>query len=200
MFSGIVDHCGQISAINITNNAMRVEIQTSFSDVVLGESICVDGVCLTVCNFQQGMLEFDISPETLSKTVAGDYQVNQKVNLERSMKMNDRVSGHFVTGHVDNTIVVSKCEQHEQYVLFAFTGLSPGAQQYLVSKGSVCLNGVSLTINRVTEDGFEIMLIPHTLSLTNLQSLTAGSRVNVEYDYLAKIVAKQTQLQMEATE
>lgn len=189
MFTGIVDHCAKIESVTHHDNGIQLSIQTQFHDFQLGESICVDGVCLTVTQFNAGIFSFDLSPETCALTIASQYAIGDVVNVERSMKMSDRLGGHIVTGHVDCTIAVKKIEQHNEFVLCEFFKIDPLHKLYLATKGSVCVNGVSLTINRVHDDGFSVMLIPHTLSLTNLSFLNPNDSVNVEYDYLAKLVA-----------
>ena len=152
-----------------------------------GESIAVDGCCLTtVC---AGALEFEISPETFSRTVAGSYEVGSKVNLERAMKASDRFGGHIVQGHVDVVgSVVGQGVDGEWITLTFDAGLD--GDKYLIDKGSVTVNGVSLTVVKPEGGIFSVALIPHTLAATNLGGLEAGSSVNLEFDVLAKHVEK----------
>lgn len=186
MFTGLIHHCGEISAISRAEQSIRLNIQSDFTDIVLGESIAVDGICLTVTNFCDQQFECELSSETLRLTQAQYYQVGSKVNLERSLRVGDRLGGHWVTGHVDG--MAQWIEQHEQQNFKVMTFKIPiDNQWYLVSKGSVAINGVSLTINSVEEGRFSIMLIPHTLAITNLKHLKLNDFVNIEYDYLAKL-------------
>lgn len=190
MFTGIVDHCGVITAISPSSNAIRLSISTQFNDLVLGESVCVDGVCLTVINIQPAYFECDLSPETLHLTLSKQYRVGDHVNLERAMRLSDRLGGHIVTGHVDGVLRIKKLENHDAFVYCELDEINQSHELLLSPKGSVCINGVSLTINTVDTDYFSVMLIPHTLQRTNLHQLKQGDCVNVEYDYLAKLVQK----------
>ena len=190
MFTGIVDHCGVITALSHSSNAIRLSITSNFSDLILGESICVDGVCLTVIHSNEHCFECDISPETMHLTHAKNYQVGDFINLERAMRLSDRLSGHIVTGHVDGVLKINKFEKQNEFMLCEFSEIPDECCLYLTVKGSACINGVSLTINTVNQNNFSVMLIPHTLERTNLHKLKVGDCVNVEYDYLAKLVQK----------
>ncbi|OGT40982.1 MAG: riboflavin synthase subunit alpha [Gammaproteobacteria bacterium RIFCSPHIGHO2_12_FULL_40_19] len=190
MFTGIVDHCGAITAISRGSNAIRLSISTQFNDLTLGESICVDGVCLTVTNTDLTYFECDLSPETLHLTLAKNYSVGDSVNLERSMRISDRLGGHIVTGHVDGVLRIKTVEMQNEFVCCEFFEINASHHLLLTPKGSVCINGVSLTINSVDPQYFSVMLIPHTLQRTNLHRLKINDCVNVEYDYLAKLVQR----------
>jgi riboflavin synthase len=191
MFTGIVDHCGQISSIEKNDTKYSVAITSDFSDLELGESIAIDGACLTVVSFANRQFTVELSPETMRLTTAGQYKEKGMVNLERSLRLSDRLSGHFVTGHVDGVCRVHAIQAHNEFLEIAFKDIDQEHRPFLVKKGSVAINGVSLTLNEVSEEGFKIMLIPHTLQRTNLAHLQVGECVNVEYDYLAKLVCKQ---------
>ena len=188
MFTGIVDHCGKIESIKRLESSLDLKIQTEFKDFDPGESISVDGVCLTVTEFDASSFQCQVSIETLEKSIVSQYQEGQIVNLERSLCLGDRMGGHFVSGHIDRTATVAAKDVVGDYVRFAFRGFAPEQMRYLVPKGSVGINGVSLTINAVMDDGFEIMLIPHTLEVTNLSELEVGSTVNIEFDWMCKIL------------
>ncbi|MBS0634639.1 MAG: riboflavin synthase [Verrucomicrobia bacterium] len=190
MFTGLVDHTGTIEEVVNTAKGKRLAIRSKFSDIVVGESIAVDGVCLTALNPSEGLFLVEVSPETLSVTTLGQRSVGTLVNLERSLRVGDRLGGHFVTGHVDLMATVAKIDHQDE---FWSVGFHCPATEYLVQKGSIAINGVSLTINSVTDDGFSIMLIPHTLALTNLAKMAVGDSVNLEYDMLAKLVVNSTQ-------
>lgn len=195
MFTGIVDHCGKITAVTHLKNAIRLSLSTTFSDLTLGESICADGVCLTVINVEKNIFECDLSPETLKLTISKKYFVGDVVNLERAMKLSDRLSGHFVTGHVDGILKIKKIEKQEEFFLMEFFDIQKQDELLLTKKGSVCINGVSLTINQLNQHYFSVMLIPHTMQRTNLSRLKENDFVNVEYDYLAKIIQKRSLLE-----
>lgn len=199
MYTGIVDHCGEIIEVKKNNHDMFVTIQTNFTELQIGESIAIDGICVTVIDPQEKQFSCELSPETLRLTTANTFKVGTKVNLERSLQAGDRLGGHFVMGHIDGVAKVTARKPQQDFIYFQFGGLPKAAQAFLIHKGSVAVNGVSLTINEVTEDGFSVMLIPHTLSRTNLNQLQENSLVNIEYDQLARIIAKQMRLMHEST-
>jgi riboflavin synthase len=191
MFTGIVDHTGVITSIEAIPKGIKFWVQSLFTDYQMGESIAVDGACLTVVAAKDNQFAVELSPETLELTTACHYQMNQSVNLERSLQMGDRLGGHWVTGHVDQTATVAQVTPHEEFTEIIFAGMTDRNQNYLLKKGSVCINGVSLTINEVTHDGFSVMIIPHTATITNLSKLTEKSLVNIEFDHMAKLIFQQ---------
>ena len=191
MFCGIVDHIGTLEHIERKPKGVLFRIRCQFADFSLGESIAVDGVCLTVIASDEDSFECELSPETLNVTIASRYQVGQLVNLERAMRINDRIGGHWVTGHVAETVVVNSKTKHDEYTELYLSNFSKPNLAYLVPKGSVAINGVSLTVNAVNDTNFSVMLIPHTLERTNLSTLKSNDSVNVEWDYLAKLIEKQ---------
>lgn len=190
MFTGIVDHTGTVEDIVSTPVSKELSIQSNFKDLQLGESISVNGVCLTVIRFKKGNFAVDVSSETLKLTNFRDLAQNSVVNLERALALGDRLGGHFVTGHVDSTVMVENVRTQNEYLEMTIGELDPRFKRYIHSKGCISLNGVSLTINQVTPDksSFTVMLIPHTLERTNLSALRTGMRLNVEFDWMAKIV------------
>lgn len=190
MFTGCISHCGKIIDIDTLPAGKRLRIACDYTDLNLGESIAVNGICLTVTQCVPGEFCCDISPETLAVSSAEHLDINSVVNLERSLRINDRLNGHFVMGHVDQTCVVESKKRYADYLEYCFSNLLPTARPFFVAKGSVAVNGVSLTLNRVQNDTFSVMLIPETLRITNLSALQVGDLVNVEYDYLAKIIAQ----------
>ena len=203
MFTGIIDHCGEIAAIDETPEGRCLTLQSDFNNLVLGESIAVDGVCLTVTDIQQGVFCCDVSPETIALTTLATYRKGTQVNLERSLAVGDRMGGHYVTGHVDRTALVVTSAQHDEYYEVQVSGFMQQQATYLVPKGSVTINGVSLTINSITNSTqpvLSVMLVPHTLAITNLCTLQAGTQVNIEFDYYAKIIAHQLALQTQSRE
>lgn len=191
MFTGIIDHCGVIVALEQRPNLLHVLIECEFSDLKEGESIAVDGICLTAINPETHSFSCDISPETLQLTTAKEFAIGRRVNLERALCLGDRLGGHWVTGHVDQCGHIQNRQTRQEFVELSIGGLAPDAMVYLMKKGSITVNGVSLTINEVLADGFQIMLIPHTLERTNLSTLTIGDRVNLEYDWMSRLVINQ---------
>lgn len=190
MFTGLIDHCGCVVAQQNQKNGQRLTISTHYDDLSVGESVSVNGICLTVVDYFQTTRQFtcDLSPETLQLTHASDWRSGTLVNLERSLRLNDRLNGHFVLGHVDQVARIQAIKNHDAYAAYVMDGFLTESRPFLIKKGSVAINGVSLTINQVNEDAIEVMLIPETLRRTNLASLQTGDRVNVEYDYLAKLM------------
>lgn len=191
MFSGIVAACGRIVAITPSEDGVRLEVDTGtldLSDVVIGDSIANSGVCLTVVEINGQRVGFDVSRETLNCTTGLDT-VGTEVNLEKALRLADRLGGHLVTGHVDGVGEVLSFapigESHE-LVIRAPASLAG----YVARKGSVTVNGVSLTVNRVDGADFSINLIPHTVAVTNLNHLHAGSPVNLEIDLIARYVER----------
>ncbi|OFZ86591.1 MAG: riboflavin synthase subunit alpha [Betaproteobacteria bacterium RBG_16_66_20] len=176
MFTGIVQAVGRIEK----HNPLRIKAgRLPLADVRIGDSICVQGCCLTVVKKAKGRLSFDVSSETLSVTAGLDRP--GAVNLEKSLALGDRLGGHLVTGHVDGVgRVVGK--KGSVYTFEAPKNLA----RYIARKGSVCVDGVSLTVNRVRGSRFEVNLIPHTLKVTTLGRLARGSKVNLEVDLLAR--------------
>lgn len=199
MFTGIIDHCGVILKTELSAAGLKLWISTQFSDVELGESIAVNGICLTVTEFisnekNQKVFSCDISPETLQVTTAKNFKENQWVNLERALQLSSRIGGHFVSGHVDKICMVKTISSNNDFVEMIFTGLTSDDRRLVIKKGSIAVNGVSLTINEVTNNEFNVMLIPHTLQRTQLMHLKEKDAVNIEFDMIARIVAEQAQV------
>lgn len=191
MFSGIVAACGRIERITPLADGVRLTVDSGgldLSDVIIGDSIANSGVCLTVIGIDGPRFSFDVSRETLNCTVGLDAEGNE-VNLEKALRLADRLGGHLVTGHVDGVGEVLKFapigESHE-LVIRAPAEIAG----YIAKKGSVTVNGVSLTVNRVDGRDFSINLIPHTVAVTNLKQLAAGGRVNLEIDLIARYVER----------
>lgn len=197
MFTGIVDHVGEIIGVQPRSNGMSFTIKTRFENCELGESICVDGICLTVTGSQAREFNVDLSPETLSCTQAGNWQVGQRVHLERALRMGDRLGGHWVTGHVDTRVHVADLQHDGDCLFVQIGGVDPTHLRYLVDKGSITLDGVSLTINALAADGFSVMLIPQTLALTHFDQLKKNQQLHIEYDYLLKWAARDNDLKNE---
>ena len=188
MFTGIVAACGSVREVESAPGGVRMGVDTAtldLADVAIGDSIAVNGVCLTVAAIAVAGLAFDVSRETLACTAG--YAPGAWVNLEKALRLADRLGGHLVSGHVDGVGTVARVESAGDNRLLAIA--APGAlARYLARKGSITVNGVSLTINVVDGATFEINLIPHTLQATNLCDLCAGATVNLEVDMLARYV------------
>ncbi len=193
VFSGIVDHRGKVEAIERMNGTLRLWIHSSFSDLQLGESIAVDGACLTVAAAKGGVFQCDISPETQCLTIAPSYETGTEIHLERALRVGDRLGGHWVTGHTDTTLALTQAEDRGDCRWMRFDGVHKKDRPLLTRKGSVCINGVSLTVNEVGESYFSVLLVPHTLQVTRLGQLNAGSPVNIEWDWMAKVVLEALQ-------
>jgi len=193
MFTGIIDHVGQINSVEKMSGGLRLSIQTHFRQFVQGESIAVDGICLTVTTFEATHFFCDLSPETLACTTAHSFLKGQKVNLERALRVGDSMGGHWVNGHIDQTATVAALEKKENFLWMRFSLASHTALDMLIPKGCIAINGVSLTVNQLYPDGFDVMLIPETLAKTNLSVLQAGDSVNIEIDWMSKLMVKQCQ-------
>lgn len=194
MFTGIIEQCGVVTA-NINNKiGQRLIIQSSFNEVQYGESIAVNGVCLTLLTDSRGELQFDVSPETLACTTLGELKVGESVHLEKAMSASTRFGGHYVSGHVDTMASIKNIIPEGEYVRIIVGDFSSNDMRFLMPKGSIALNGVSLTINAVAQDTIEIMLVPYTRSHTTFAQLKTNDRLNVEFDYLTRIVAHQLTL------
>ena len=191
MFTGLVEVLGQSSDVVQENAGKRLILTWPGLDeaLAIGESLAVNGCCLTVVASKGDQFEVQAGPETLLRTNLGEKKAGDRVNFERSLRVGDRLGGHFVQGHIDTTAVLRERRQEGEWEFLAFT-LDPAWTRLLVSKGSIAVDGVSLTVVDVWPDGFSVMLIPHTLAVTTLGLLKPGDRVNIETDILAKHVAK----------
>jgi len=191
MFTGIIKHTGKINKIYKNNNNCVIEIlsKIKFSKSEIGSSISCSGACLTLEKYKGNLSKFYISKETLNRTNFKSSNKGDLINLEKSLKYGDRVSGHFVQGHIDTTSTIKK---------IVFVGkswfinlkLKKKYKKYLIQKGSITINGVSLTISKILKYGFQIVIIPHTLKLTNLMYLKENDVVNIEFDVLSKYIKR----------
>ncbi len=191
MFTGLIQHIGSISSIDKSSNPWKIKVQSNMLNYVLGESIAVDGICLTVTKFDDNSFSCDIAQMTQDVTTISSWNVGKKVNLERAICANQPFGGHFVTGHIDACVRVASIEWVGECLAIAFDSISSEFQKIITPKGSISLNGVSLTINTISDTGFTVMLIPETLNRTNLGNLAIGNFANIEYDMLAKMVCEQ---------
>lgn len=192
MFTGLVEGVGSLAACEARGGDARLRIAVGtlpFADVALGESIAVNGVCLTVVAFDAASFDVDASTETLSLTTLGQLAANRAVNLERAMKPTDRLGGHLVSGHVDGVGHVLRIENDGRAQRWTFSMPKP-LLKYIAQKGSICVDGVSLTVNAVDSEGFEVALIPHTVSHTAFSQTQVGDAVNLEVDLVARYVER----------
>jgi len=191
MFTGIVEEAGVVQAVTRRGKGWSLEVKVSsiVDGVKIGDSVAVNGCCLTVTEMKGRRLIFDLLDETKEKTNLQSAQVGARVNLESSLKADGKVGGHFVTGHIDGTARVSKWGRSgEDWELEA--EVPEGLDRYLVSKGCVAIDGISLTIGKVEGRKFNVWIIPHTYEVTTLRDRKAGDKVNLECDLLAKYVEK----------
>ncbi len=191
MFTGIIEAVGEIKKIIPLENGIRIEITSGrldLSDLRIGDSIATNGVCLTITTLMGGTVSMEVSRETLSCTQSLGTR-GGRVNLEKAMKLSDRINGHLVSGHVDGVGKIIKLEQvGESYILAIRPPVS--LMRYIAKKGSITVNGVSLTVNLITEDEFRVNLIPHTLAVTTFKELKENMEVNLEVDMLARYLEK----------
>ena len=191
MFNGIIKHTGKISKIYKNNNNCIIEIlsKIKFSKKEIGSSISCSGTCLTLEKYKGNLSKFYISKETLNRTNFKSSNKGDLINLEKSLKYGDRISGHFAQGHVDTTSIIKKIDFVGKSWFVNFK-LPKKYKKYLIQKGSITINGVSLTISKILKDGFQIVVIPQTLKLTNLMYLKEKDVVNIEFDVLGKYIKK----------
>lgn len=194
MFTGLIEDVGRVTALDRRGDAglLRLETVLLTAGTLVGDSIAVNGVCLTVTSVSGTALSFDVSPESLSRTMLGSLKSGSSVNLERAVKLGDRMGGHIVTGHVDciATLTAIKENSGSRVLDFAAPALS---MRYLVEKGSVTVDGISLTVNSAGNENFSVSIIPHTFTATTLSKLRVGDRVNIETDIIGKYVERLTQ-------
>ncbi len=189
MFTGIITHVGEITSFD----GQRLQIRTDLSSngYELGESIAVNGVCLTVVSFEKYGFEVEVSPETLQRTSRASWNPGKRVNLERALRLGDRLGGHWVQGHVDGVGVLKSIEDRGEFRKIEVQCPEDFAL-WLIDKGSLCVHGISLTVNRVLGDTVaELMIIPHTWEETSLKTLGMDSEVHLEADVLGKYVHRQ---------
>lgn len=191
MFTGLIEGTGMVVKMEPRGKDMRLSIQASFNleALQIGESVSVDGVCLTIVSWERRTFRVDVSQETLSRTTIGQRRVGHEVNLERALRLGDRLGGHLVNGHVDGRARVFSRKSKGDSLVFEFEVDAPLAR-YFVEKGSVAVNGISLTVNRCDERSFEVNIVPHTAQMTTVRNLKVGDEVNIEVDVIGKYVEK----------
>jgi len=199
MFTGLVETMGSVASVEKTGNGIRLSLRPSADfEVHTGDSISINGVCLTVTKNSRGVsrntsagleLAFDVSPETMRSTNLGELKAGDQVNLERALQLSDRLGGHIVTGHVDGVGVIKGKSQTGEYTFYTFQS-SPEILKYLVKKGSIAVDGISLTVVDLDNISFSVAIIPHTLKATNIGNKGVGNKVNLEVDIIGKYVEK----------
>ena len=197
MFTGIITDVGEIIELEKRGD-LRARIKTNYDakGIAFGASIACDGICLTAVDFGDNWFDVEISAETVSKTIIGSglWEINYKVNLERSLKVGDELGGHIVSGHVDGIATVSSIVEEGDSTRFTFEAPMELAR-FIAPKGSVALNGTSLTVNEVKENAFGINLVPHTKKVTSWNKTQVGDPINLEIDTLARYVARLAEYQ-----
>jgi riboflavin synthase len=189
VFTGIIERTGRIASVTRAGRGRRLRIEARLGgpSLALGESVCVDGVCLTVARRGRSWFEVDLSPETVRVTTLGSSVAGASVNLERALRAGDRLGGHLVQGHVDAVGTVARVRRSGATRVVTFSA-PPEVSAVLVLRGSVAVDGVSLTVTALGRDRFDVVLIPHTLAVTTLQDLRPGRPVNLEADLMGKYV------------
>jgi riboflavin synthase len=188
MFTGIIQAVGTVADISFSGKAARLFVETPAAfgeDVNIGDSIAVDGVCLTVKEMGDARFAFDVSRESLDCTIIGKYKPKTRVNLEKALRLSDRLGGHIVQGHVDAMGSFAGKKTIGENVEMDFE-IPKEIRRYIVEKGSICIDGISLTIARITGNRITVALIPHTLVVTNLSGLAVNAPINIECDIIAK--------------
>ena len=191
MFTGLIETVGTVRSFRQQSGSTQLQITGSLvnDDLVVGESIAVNGACLTVIHWDKNSFTVDVSPETLHCTTLGTLQVNQPVNLERALRLSDRLGGHLVSGHIDCVAIVRRRYRDQNAIRFEF-GIQDSVMRYIAEKGSVAIDGVSLTVNKVEGDMFSVAVIPHSLENTTLIDCREGMQVNIETDLLGRYVER----------
>ncbi|MFK5925264.1 MAG: riboflavin synthase [Desulfuromusa sp.] len=191
MFTGLIQSVGKVHGLKRQGSSAQLQITSSLvhEALTLGESIAVNGACLTVTAWDNSNFTVDISPETLRRTTLGQLRAHQPVNLERAMRLSDRLGGHLVSGHIDCIALVKRRYEDQNAIRFEFA-VPPEVMRYLVEKGSVAVDGISLTINEIGADFFSVAVIPHSREMTTLKDCREGERVNIETDLLGRYVER----------
>ena len=191
MFTGIIEKLGVIRKIQPVAGGKRISVETglALSETAIGDSIAVNGACLTVVSKTGSQFTADLSPETVLKTTFSTKRVGDRVNVERAMRLSDRINGHLVSGHIDGVGAVSARREDANAIIITIS-VPPDLAGYMIPKGSVAVDGISLTINQCDENSFGISIIPHTAQLTTIGFCAMGDAVNIETDILGKYVSR----------
>jgi len=189
MFTGLIEEVGKVKDITIRNKGLRIKIEAKkiAEDVKEGDSIAINGTCLTVVDLYEDGFSFDVSEETLNRTNIKYLKIGHYVNLERALRVSDRLGGHIVQGHIDTTSVITGLIPYGEHTILKIK-LPNEYRKFVIEKGSIAIDGISLTINKIENNEIFINIIPHTLKNTNLQYRKVGDIVNLEFDILGKYV------------
>ena len=191
MFTGIIEGSGTISGIKPSGQSRRMAINADYEldNTKIGDSIAVNGACLTVVSFSGRRFEVDVSPETVAKTTLGKAKIGDRVNLERALRISDRIDGHLVSGHIDGIGTIKSRKTQENAIIITFN-IPKSVAYYIIKKGSVAVDGISLTVNECDHESFQVSIIPHTAKLTTLGFKKISDSVNVETDMIGKYVER----------
>lgn len=191
MFTGLIEDLGRIESIQRNSKSFKLRVVTTLppQEISIGDSIAVNGICLTVVEHTSGTFSADVSPETMQSSNIGSLSVGNTVNIERALRLGDRLGGHMVSGHIDTTGTVVR-RVHDDIAVRFTVELPRTFMRYVISKGSIAIDGISLTVNRVTDTTFSVAIIPHSLAKTTLQHYGEGARVNIETDMLGRYIEK----------
>jgi riboflavin synthase len=191
MFTGIIEGLGKITGIRSAGEGKRFAIDAGFAleGSKIGDSIAVNGACLTAVTIAKSRFEVDVSPETIDKTTLKNIKIGEPVNIERALRLSDRLDGHLVSGHIDGTGRVTHKTRKGNAILVGFS-VPQSLARFMIPKGSVAIDGISLTINTCDEGNFEVSIIPHTADITTIGSRHVGDAVNIETDMIGKYVEK----------
>lgn len=201
MFTGIIETTGRLAAVSAAADGLQIWIEApelDFSDVKLGDSIASNGVCLTVTALKPGTFRADVSGETVSKTLFGSYKTGQRINLEKALLPTTRLGGHLVSGHVDAVASIEKIVQTGNSWQ-VYVAAPQELQRYLAHKGSVTIDGISLTVNELTPGGFRLTIVPHTAAQTTIGQFKAGTKVHLEVDLIARYLERLLTCQRQST-
>ncbi|HBT20046.1 MAG TPA: riboflavin synthase [Peptococcaceae bacterium] len=191
MFTGLIEEMGIVQQVDIigSSGSLSIKADKVFEDLKIGDSIAVNGVCLTVVEILNSVFKVEIMKETFDKTSLSDLRIGDKVNLERAVKINGRFGGHFVSGHIDGVGIIRSFDYWENAKIFEISA-DPALSRYIVPKGSIAVDGISLTVVDTEGILFTVSIIPHTLKNTNLAFKKIGDKVNLEVDLIAKYIEK----------
>jgi riboflavin synthase len=191
MFTGIIEGLGTVLGVRPSSTGKRISVEADFSldQTKIGDSICVSGACLTAVSIDGRRFQADISPETIEKTTFGGVKIGDRVNLERALTLSGRIDGHLVSGHVDGSGWIRSKQQTGNAILLSVE-VPPWMSSYIIPKGSVAVDGISLTVNAVETGRFEVSIIPHTAAVTTISLKQKGAGVNIETDLIGKYVER----------
>ncbi len=193
MFTGIIKELGKVKSIDKGREGFAISLDIELSDtsdLTIGSSIAINGVCLTIVNIYNNIVRFELIAETLSKTALGALKEGDRINIERSLRVGDTLDGHFVLGHVDTIATIIEKKREEGQTLMYFQVRDKDLMRYIAEKGSIAVDGISLTVVSVSDDRFSVALIPHTLANTTLGIKDRGDIVNIEVDVLSRYAAR----------